>query len=305
VERVLPIQKLLGRSQRLPWLISGLTLVILAGAILLTTQATRGRIREQIVGRDGEILHAVALMHLSKAEEEGELIGAPEDPGNQLNVVLEVSRLKGVLGVRLFDVRGKFVDAFPGYVLDAKLDPADLRPLSNLHPVSRFRPALPLDQAFLPETNRPTALATAEPVLEVNVPLHLKTEGPLIGIAQFIIKGDSIVQEFARLDQHLLRQAMTAFVAGGFLLAAALLWSFRRLSRAHRLLAERTEHLVQANKELALAAKTSAVGAVTSHLIHGLRNPLAGLQNFVSGLGSNNATGDTNVEVQEAIASTR
>src|SRR5262249_28627485 len=162
--------------------------------------------------------------------------------GNQLQVALEISRLKGVLGVRLFDLKGKFVEAFPGYVLDAKLDPADLSQLSELHPVSRFRPAFPLDQTFFPETNR-LATATEEPVLEVNVPLHLKSDGPLIGITQFIINGESIVQEFARLDRHLLRQAMTAFVAGALLLAAALAWSFRRLNRAHELLAERTEHL--------------------------------------------------------------
>jgi len=97
---------------------------------------------------------------------------------------------------------------------------------------------------------------------------------------------------------------MAVFVAGSLLLAVALAWFFRRLNRAYELLAERTEHLVQANRELALAAKTSAVGAVTSHLIHGLRNPLAGLQNFVSGLGATGPS-DADGDVQEAIASTR
>jgi signal transduction histidine kinase len=55
----------------------------------------------------------------------------------------------------------------------------------------------------------------------------------------------------------------------------------RRVQRANQELALRTQNLLQANRELALAARTSAVGAVASHLIHGLRNPLSGLRNFV------------------------
>ena len=95
-----------------------------------------------------------------------------------------------------------------------------------------------------------------------------------------------------------------AFLAAGLVLVAAIAWSFRRLNHAHRLLAERTESLLTANQELALAAKTSAVGAVTSHLIHGLRNPLAGLQNFVAGLGANLAD-HPDADLQQAIAATR
>jgi signal transduction histidine kinase len=46
------------------------------------------------------------------------------------------------------------------------------------------------------------------------------------------------------------------------------------------------------------------VGAVTSHLIHGLRNPLAGLQNFVASLGGGLAD-HPDTDVQQAIASAR
>src|SRR4030095_1345578 len=113
-----------------------------------------------------------------------------------------------------------------------------------------------------------------------------------------------IAQEFKRLDYHLARQALLAFLAGGVLLVVAISWSFRRLNRAHRMLAERTETLMAANRELALAAKTSAVGAVTAHLLHGLKNPLAGLQNFVASLGATVAD-HPEADLQLAIASTR
>src|SRR5205809_5264686 len=81
-------------------------------------------------------------------------------------------------------------------------------------------------------------------------------------------------------------------------------WAFRRLRQAHQLLAERTGSLLRANQELALAAKTSAVGAITSHLIHGLKNPLSGLQNLVANLASADAD-SPDADWQQAIVATR
>jgi signal transduction histidine kinase len=110
--------------------------------------------------------------------------------------------------------------------------------------------------------------------------------------------------EYARLDRNLALQAGVAFVAGGSILTGALLWAFHRLQRAQRLLAERTDNLVKANQELALAAKTSALGAVTAHLIHGLKNPLAGLQNFVVAHSATPSNGEIS-DWDQAVASTR
>src|SRR5262249_47460660 len=142
------------------------------------------------------------------------------------------------------------------------------------------------------------------PLLEVDVPLHSTETRRLIGIAQFIIEGQSIAAEYARLDQHLWLQGLAAFVVGGGILALIISLAFRRLQRANRLLAERTHDLLQANQELAMAARTSAVGAVTSHLIHGLKNPLSGLQNFVASI-SASGSGGREADWQQAVASTR
>src|SRR5258708_471162 len=108
-----------------------------------------------------------------------------------------------------------------------------------------------------------------------------------------------------QLDRRLAGQSLVAFLAGGSVLVAGLVFAFRRVQRANRLLAGRTTNLLQANRELALAAKTSALGAVTSHLIHGLRNPLSGLQSFVhdrAAGGSNGNGHDT--DWQLAMATT-
>src|SRR5204863_6930707 len=108
----------------------------------------------------------------------------------------------------------------------------------------------------------------------------------------------------AELDRHLFIQAAIAFVTGGGILVVALAFAFRRIHQANRLLSERTQSLLKANQELALAAKTSAVGAVTSHLIHGLKNPLSGLQSFMSGRSLGSVT-DGDPDWQAAVSTTR
>jgi len=59
-------------------------------------------------------------------------------------------------------------------------------------------------------------------------------------------------------------------------------WAFRRLAAANHILEARTEDLQRANRELVLTAKTSALGTVTAHLIHEIKNPLAGLEVFMA-----------------------
>ena len=281
MERITQIEQLFLRSRRLPWVLIGVTLLMLAATILLASLQLRAEIRKQIAGRDGEVLHPVAILQL---EAEIELLGPITDPANLLPVVLKTSRLlKSVVATRLFDANGRFVEAFPPYVQEGALEAENLPALRRLKPVSHFLQAVPLSRLFLPEDDAPEADKTI-PLLEVNVPLHAGAENRLIAIAQFNIEGSGIAAEFQQLNQHLALQGLIAFFVGGGILVITITWAFRRLRQAHQLLAERTSSLLRANQELALAAKTSAVGAITSHLIHGLKNPLSGLQNLMSGL---------------------
>lgn len=271
----------LQQARRFPWLapsVTGLALLILAAAISFVTQRLRERIREQILNRDGEILHAVALMHQFPGEN-GDARIRLDDPLDQLNILLETSRLKGVLAGRLFDAHGRFVAAFPPGVQPASLSPGALGRLSVLKPVGEFRADARLADVF--EEKDRAAQRAPVPLLTVTIPLHYAEESRFRGAAQFILEGGGIAAEFAALDRHLWRHGWTAFFAGSVILVTALGWAFHRLQRANRLLSERTARLLQANHELALAARTSAVGALSAHLIHGLKNPLAGLQSFV------------------------
>jgi len=298
MEKVRNIGNWMMRSRRLVALVIALTLLVLAGVVALTTLQVRDGIRRQIAGRDGEVLYAVALMNYAQDVEDG-LAGPDESGGAQLGTVLKSAQLRGVLGVRLFDAEGHFVESFPPSVLENTLDVGLLPQLKRRQPVSRFHPRVQMWELFYPDEE--IEMAAPIPLLEVNVPLHLANQ-PLAGIAQFLVEGHSIAAEYARLDRRLAYQALTAFMVGGSVLTLALTWAFRRLNRAHRLLAERTENLAKANQELVLAAKTSALGAVTAHLIHGLKNPLAGLESFVSARGT---AQEQEADWEQAVASTR
>jgi signal transduction histidine kinase len=268
-----PIQ----RSRWVPFLVIGLALAVLGGTLAWSALDLRGRIQSQIVEREGEILDAVTMMQHRNDKDSGETNAPLDDPGEQVELASKVSKLRDVLGVRLYSANGAFVNALPGNIADLPLAASDLTQLRNLHPVSYFSAKARMqDQVLLAETN-----GAADPLLVVDVPLRTDDDQHLAGVIQFLIYGDSIARQYADLDRNLAFKFSVWFVVAAGILMAGLGLALRRVQRANKELAERTGNLLQANRELALAARTSAVGAVASHLIHGLKNPLSGLRNFV------------------------
>lgn len=268
--------------------------MVFGGAILLVGQNLRHKVRAQIVARDGEILNAITLtQQLSPPADQAPDAG-PEEPGDQIDLLLKTSQLeevvgalKGVIAARLYDREGNVVTTFPAQVTEASLSAEDMDRLRSLRPVSRFQASTRLSSVLLRSPARGERSERSVPLLEITIPLvqHAGEHGQLSGAAQFILDGRNMASEFATLDHHLVLEASVIFVCGGSIIVTVLAWAFRRLKRSNLLLAERTMNLIRANHELALAAKTSAVGAVASHLVHGLKNPLFGLQSFVSGRG--------------------
>lgn len=258
------------RQHWLPWVSIGLTLVMLAAAVLFTRSQLRIELRQQLANRDAQILRSLLQRQLS-----GISAGLDSDP---LLAVLDASTLPevpGVIGVRLFTAEGAFFTGLLAATNETQLPEAILQRALQGGIYSRFHETA---------SGKPGAslkAAPGEPVLEVVVPLQDGTGRPG-GIAQFFFDAANLAAEFQVLDRHLQRQAALAFILAALVIAAALGFAFQQLSRTTRLLEERTQSLQRANQELTLAAKTSAIGAVTSHLLHGLKNPLAGLQQFVS-----------------------
>jgi signal transduction histidine kinase len=263
----------------------GATLLILAGVIAFGTWQLRQKTRAQIVSRDADILHGVAQMVQITQESARGLGGELESLPDQFAIALQISelnQLNGVIATRLFDANGQFTAALPANVTAAQLDRDELKQLRALKPASRFRAEADLAGLFGPGSTAFAESNRIAPLLEVVIPLHRKKNPRMVGAIQFLMDGQAIAVQFEALDRNLSTQAASAFAAGGGIILVALVWAFRRLQHANRLLVERTRRLLLANEELALSAKTSAVGAIAAHLIHGLSSPLSGLQEFMA-----------------------
>lgn len=254
---------------------------VLAATLLLGLLFVRGLVRQQILQRDAEALYATTLMEqLDFVEMNDGLVRSDEQIG--FDAAVNASRLKGVIGIRFYNVKGKFADSFPPTIQPQPLDCVAALQVATLKPHSRFRGATPLRDVFiyLPQfTNNPTVFV---PTLEITVPLHRSDSATFVGAAQFIVEGGSIASEYTRMDRRLLQFAGILFTIAGLLLVALLWPAFRQMENLNVDLALHSERLQRANEELALAARVSAVGAISAHLMHGLKNPLASLSHFVS-----------------------
>ncbi len=260
-----------------------LALVLLAGAIAGGTWYLRGRLRAQAVNRDGEVMKAVTMMQYL-AEQDLDPQFSLAEPASQFQVLLKASFLKGVIGARLFDPKGNFVTSFPVNVTERKLGGSELDQIrtwdslsEGLTPISVFHPRRNLGDELLSDSRTAGKIT---PLVEVTIPLHLKGEAQLLGVAQIIIDGRTKAEEFTQLDRTLATQAGLLFLVCGVFMTGGLTWAFARLARANAELAHRSESLLKANQELAMMARTSAVGAVAANLMHGLKSPLFGLINL-------------------------
>lgn len=259
------------------WAAIGLTWLVMALVVILGAVQLREQVREQIAGRDGEILLAYA--RTLQTEELDEVLA--DDP---FAVMVAMARLKGILSARLYEPDGKFVVSVPVALDDDEgVPPTTLAALQEGQPVSRFQPDFHLAELALSTNVSFWRGATNElPVVEVWVPLTGRGGGSFKGAASFIVDGSGVAREFARLDARLRREVVVVLGVVLVLTGAAIGWAFRRLERSHRLLARRTDDLQRANLELARSARVAALGAVTAHLLHGLRNPVSGLRSFVA-----------------------
>ncbi len=257
-----------------------LTVLVFACVVLAVTLRLRADLREQIFRREAETLAAVAANHIdNSAADLGGL--APADvPGALLVAVLKTSRLRGVVGVRVFDAKGALNSSFPYAWSDAQPPPSDWARVSRGEALARLHPRMSreeIDGVFSDE--RPAGL------IEAWVPLRRGDAATVIGAAQFWIEPGAATAELAAHDRRLLAQAALAWAAGSLVIGIALLWALRRLRAANQELSARSDDLERANRELVLAAKTSALGAVAAHLMHEIKNPLAGLESIVAGQG--------------------
>ncbi len=253
-----------------------LLLAVMAGV----TMVLRGSLRAQILGRDAAILGSVAVYEAERTEAlELKYTGSSSGAADRvLTALLDVSRLDGVVALRVFDEEGAFMDAVPATFVRGGIEEGDLATLRNLRPVSRFHPKARLDSFLVSDAK---TASEAVPLLEVIVPVYTRGDRRLLGIGQFLLDGAPTAKAFAELDKNLLSQAGAAFAAAILLGGGLIGWSLWKLRSESRRLMLRTRELARANRALALRSRVSAIGAVTANLLHGLKNPLAALSLFV------------------------
>jgi signal transduction histidine kinase len=143
--------------------------------------------------------------------------------------------------------------------------------------VGKLHTRLTIDQSAEFLLDSPT-----DTMMEAWVPLRRAGADAMVGAVQFWRDGKELADELGAHDRRLWSQSLIAWLVGSALIATVLEMALRRLNDANRQLRLRSDDLQRANRELVLAAKTSALGAVTAHLMHELKNPLAGLEVFVA-----------------------
>lgn len=259
----------------------GLACLVLALTIITGGVFVRGLVREQIAQRDAEALYATTLMEQLDARNSDQDGPLESDQQIGFDAAILASRLKGVLGIRFYNPAGEFTDAFPATILPKPLSDDARQAVSYFRPNSFYSAETPLSDVFIYLPQFATGQVARVPLLQVTVPLHRRESETLAGMAQFIVEGQGIAGEYARLDRHLGGLAALAFLVAATLLGLMLWPAFRKVERLNRQLAQRNERLQRANEELALAARSAALGAVSAHLMHGLKNPLASLAQFV------------------------
>ncbi|MSU23722.1 MAG: HAMP domain-containing histidine kinase [Opitutus sp.] len=258
-----------------------LTVAVFAAVVAFVTLQLRAGLREQVLLREAEMLSSVASMQLANSATRVAGLGLTEVPGELLEAVLQTSKYRGVIAIRLFDAGRQIANAFPYVWSEEPPDRDDWASLVADRPIARLRPRDSL-AGLAGLAPAPGAPRTDVPLLETWVPLRRTHGAAIAGAAQFWIDGSAVAAEFSRHDRRLAVQATLAWFAGSLVIVAALSWALRRLAAANQELQAQGEDLHRANSELVLAAKTSALGAVTAHFIHEIKNPLAGLEVFVA-----------------------
>lgn len=278
------------------------SLAVFGTLLAALTLQLRAQLRAEVLQREAEAMHAVAQLQLGHVDTGGAVAAGPAIEAALFAAVLESSRLRGVLAVQLFDAAGRLRDALP-----EPIEREQIRrwwPEQLAEPQARFNPRGALEDVYglAPE---PPATTTAAPLLEVVVPLLAAPAGSSLGTARYWMDGNSVAREFGRMDRGLLWQAGVIFAGGAAAIAAVLGWAFRRLAAAQRQLLAQSADLRRANQELDLAAKTGAIGAISAHLIHGLKNPLSGLEGFVVESAASRAVAGEGEAWQAAVDTTR
>ena len=253
------------RSQWIAPLSLAMIVALFGGMVGIASIQLRQDLRDRVIQRYAEIWESVARFQVVKGLEDDLLSGLRFEDTIAYSL-MEAQDVDGSLGVQVFGADGTYLAGVPYDLEETALASDRLR---------RFELGEPWG-SWIPSDGGDTSK------VELFIPVRSEADDETLALARFLKEGSLVAAEFAAIDSKLAKQASVAFFGGTALVSAVFLWSFRRLRIAKREVELRANRLAAANAELAMVAKTSAVGAVASHLIHGLRNPLAGIRQHIA-----------------------
>ena len=256
-----------------------LILLVFGVAIWVAKEQLGGRLEDQVLARQAEVLQAISLVHqVNVIEVYGDL--SMENPADQLIVMEEISELSGALGFRLFTAEADYLYSFPEIITEGVLSEIQVQQVNQFSPSATLSPNAKLIDWFeLADGGEGGEIIS---VTEIVLPLHVADGDDLLGIVQLIFDGEDTLADINDLKNQINSQSIFVFIVGSGLIVLVLGISFNSLNRSHNRLAKRTVALNEANQALALSSKTAAIGGIASHLMHGLRNPLIALKTYLA-----------------------
>ncbi len=287
----MPNQNLLRSQSKEPsiaYFISlGFVLAIFGGIVWISSSQLKSALRKSAIQRYVDIWTPVTQFHIEQGRND-ELFGGLDFEDFIVFSLIEAQEIEGSLGLQVFGAQGEFLNGIPISIDERNLYLSEIDQMRSGEAWGVFYPRGIWNQESAPE-------------LELNIPINDRDGEEIVALARHHLEGQAILDEFKEIDREVANQAGWAFIGGASLVFTVFLWLGWRLRRARNAIAERANRLAQANAELALVAKTSAVGAVASHLIHGLKNPLAGVSEHLSTAGTSRA-GDEDWEYARQAA---
>ncbi|MDQ8204794.1 HAMP domain-containing sensor histidine kinase [Pelagicoccus sp. SDUM812003] len=251
-------------------------LLVFAFVVAGVTWSLRRDIRDQIKSRDAQVLALLIQNQIDQAEFERGFIFEFEGLSDTelWEILIETATAKGVFAVQLYSPDGELARTSSDEVEARGLEASRWQTVLAGEALSEYHEQTPFGQFVRGGTDAFDRFA----VLELYLPLASSRMGQSLGVVRYLLDGAEIEASFALLDRRLRRQAGVAVGIGGLLIAGLFGAAWWRLSKANRSIMAQSRRLEKANAELASLARTSALGPVAAHLMHGLKNPLAGLQ---------------------------
>lgn len=264
------------------------SVTVLSGLIFGVALPVRSALHDQILRREAAALEAVVEIQRETGTQDIQALGIEPEAIDVFYALLESPRLDDLVAMQLFEAQGEVALVVPdaAFVEELSATQRATQPKARYHESSATAGGLGL-----------AGEAADGPWLEVVVPVAIGDNESETVWARYWLDGRPVAAELAEVDQRLWWQVGLSILGGNLILVGGLGWTFRRLARQQ-------EDLARANRELLLNSKTAAIGAISAHLMHGLKNPLAGLEGFIAAGESGQAEGVDEGEAWKAAAET-